>query len=346
MSYTLHNFVNGEVIDAGPINEMDQQIQTNETNIGNKFDKANVYNGLDKTVSGYALDARQGKALNDSKLSTTLKGSANGVAELDANGRVPSSQLPSYVDDVIEGYYYNSKFYKEAAHTTEITGETGKIYVDLDTNNTYRWSGSQYTLISESLALGETSSSAYRGDRGKTAYDHATDANRLTTAQTEGMYKIAITSEGHVQSATAIQKSDITGLGIPGSMAWIGVCETSATTSRKEVTISGLTELVDGDVFLITFKYADDNSSRATPVILNINSLGDKSIYRKRDAFSHISVGNWAESETMIFVYRNPIYSGTELTGFEVIGTVPATTSSYGITKLETSIDSEHETLP
>lgn len=95
---------------------------------------------------------------------TTEKGSAGGVAELDSNGMVPSAQLPSYVDDVLE-YASLSAF--------PVTGESGKIYVALDTGRTYRWSGSAYTEISESLALGETSSTAYRGDRGKTAYDHS-----------------------------------------------------------------------------------------------------------------------------------------------------------------------------
>ena len=95
-----------------------------------------------------------------------LKGQHNGLAELDSAGKVPSSQLPSYVDDVIEGYYYNSKFYKEESHTTEITGESGKIYTDLGNNKTYRWSGTTYTEISASLALGETSSTAYPGNKG------------------------------------------------------------------------------------------------------------------------------------------------------------------------------------
>ena len=94
-------------------------------------------------------------------------------AELDSNGFVLSSQLPSYVDDVVEGYLSNSKFYKESTYTTQITGESSKIYVDLSTNKVYRWSGSAFTEISASLALGETSSTAYRGDRGKTAYNHS-----------------------------------------------------------------------------------------------------------------------------------------------------------------------------
>lgn len=96
-----------------------------------------------------------------------LKGQKNGLAELDSNGKVPSSQLPSYVDDVIEGYYYNSKFYKEESHTNEIAGESGKIYTDLGNNKTYRWSGTTYTEISASLALGETESTAYPGNKGK-----------------------------------------------------------------------------------------------------------------------------------------------------------------------------------
>ena len=116
-------------------------------------------------------------------IATTAKGAANGVAELDSSGKVPSTQLPSYVDDVIEGYYYNEKFYKEAAHTTEIPGESGKIYVDLSTDKTYRWGGSSFVVISETLALGETSSTAYRGDRGKIAYDHSQAAHAPSNAQ-------------------------------------------------------------------------------------------------------------------------------------------------------------------
>ena len=85
-------------------------------------------------------------------------GAANGVATLGADGKVPSGQLPSYVDDVLE---YDKKSAFPAA------GETGKIYVTKDTNLTYRWSGTAYVEISSSLALGETSSTAYAGDKGK-----------------------------------------------------------------------------------------------------------------------------------------------------------------------------------
>lgn len=88
--------------------------------------------------------------LTNNYLSNSEKGLANGVASLDSTGKVPSSQLPSYVDDVIEGYYYNGNFYTDSAHTQLITPETGKIYVDLDTNKTYRWGGTTYVEISQS----------------------------------------------------------------------------------------------------------------------------------------------------------------------------------------------------
>ena len=100
----------------------------------------------------------------NTKLNVSQKGSANGVAELDENGLIPSAQLPSYVDDILE--------FEDTEHFPE-TGESGKIYVALDTNLTYRWGGSAYVFVGSSLALGETSSTAYRGDRGKAAYEAA-----------------------------------------------------------------------------------------------------------------------------------------------------------------------------
>ena len=123
-----------------------------------------------------AADSLQNKLNSHHFVLSEDKGIANGVAELDANGLILSKQLPSYVDDVIEGYLNDNKFYKEPEHITEITEETGKIYIDLISNKTYRWSGSAFAIISETIALGETSSTAYRGDRGKAAYEHSQTA--------------------------------------------------------------------------------------------------------------------------------------------------------------------------
>ena len=153
-------------------------------------------NGKDITTT-YATKTELNAKANASDFNTFkgLKGKVNGLAELDSNGKVPSSQLPSYVDDVIEGYYYNSKFYKESSHTTEIAGESGKIYTDLGNNKTYRWSGTTYTEISASLALGETSSTAYPGNKGKAnATNIANNAKDITTLKgyfTNGVAKQA-----------------------------------------------------------------------------------------------------------------------------------------------------------
>lgn len=78
---------------------------------------------------------------------TTQKGQANGVASLGADGKVLSEQLPSYVDDVIEGYYSDGQFYEDGEHATLIAGEKGKIYLDLTTNTSYRFGGTAYTQI-------------------------------------------------------------------------------------------------------------------------------------------------------------------------------------------------------
>lgn len=154
------------------------------------------------------------KAALDTKLNVSQKGAAGGLAELDGTGKVPAAQLPSFVDGTVEGYLYNGAFYMDSAHTVQIVPESGKIYVDLVSNKTYRWSGTVYVEVSESLALGETSSTAYRGDRGKTAYDHASDASRITQAKAEKLYKIGFTAQGHAASMTEVAKQDLLDLGV------------------------------------------------------------------------------------------------------------------------------------
>ena len=135
-----------------------------------------VYAALTHTHDDrYYTESEMDTKLN-AKLNASLKGAADGLAELDSSGKVPSSQLPSYVDDVLE-YSAKSSF--------PTTGETGKIYVDTSTNKTYRWSGSAYTEISASLALGTTSSTAYRGDRGEIAYEHS----QVTSGNPHGVTK-------------------------------------------------------------------------------------------------------------------------------------------------------------
>lgn len=129
------------------------------------FTKADVGLGsVDNTSDADKPISTATQTALDAKLDDSQKGAANGLAELDGSGKVPTSQLPAYVDDVVMVTNFAA---------LPGTGESGKIYVTEDTNITYRWNGSGYTEISSSLALGETSSTAYRGDRGKIAYDHS-----------------------------------------------------------------------------------------------------------------------------------------------------------------------------
>lgn len=134
------------------------------------------------------------KAAIDSAIALKLDASAVGVSVASlADGKVPAAQLPSYVDDVIEGYLYEGSFYEDSAHTQAITPESGKIYVDLTSMKTYRWGGSAYAEISESIAIGTTAGTAYDGAAG------AALATKLATI-TEGANKVeASTTNGNIK---------------------------------------------------------------------------------------------------------------------------------------------------
>lgn len=180
------------------------------------------------------------------------KGVAEGVAELDTNGKVPSSQLPSYVDDVLE---------YESVSNFPTPGESGKIYVAKDVNKSYRQSGSGYVDMNEGVVLGETASTAYRGDRGKAAYDHASDPDKLTTATSSGFYKIAATANGHIQSLTSVTKEDITNLGIADSDYFTHII-TSVTSSSTYSSYS----------YKCTIPYTGINETTNVDISINPNN--------------------------------------------------------------------------
>lgn len=125
-----------------------------------------------------AYEAADTTLQNNINAINNSKGVANGIATLDQNGLVPSSQLPSYVDDVIEVSTFSA---------LPDTGESGKIYITQDTNLTYRWSGTAYVEISQSLALGETSSTAYAGDKGKATTDKLNRIPNKLIVDTKGV---------------------------------------------------------------------------------------------------------------------------------------------------------------
>lgn len=145
--------------------KIDKEIADREAEIDrieNKFD--GVTDKLEEALQKEIEDRKAGDTTITNSLNAFIstKGQPGGLAELDSTGKVPAAQLPSYVDDVLE-YSTKAQFPQ--------TGETGKIYVAKDTNLTYRWTGTQYLEISQSLALGETPSTAYPGDKGKANRD-------------------------------------------------------------------------------------------------------------------------------------------------------------------------------
>lgn len=145
--------------------KIDKEIADREAEIDrleNKFD--GVTDKLEDALQKEIEDRKAGDTTITNSLNAFIstKGQPGGLAELDSTGKVPAAQLPSYVDDVLE-FSTKAQFPQ--------TGETGKIYVAKDTNLTYRWTGTQYLEISQSLALGETPSTAYPGDKGKTNRD-------------------------------------------------------------------------------------------------------------------------------------------------------------------------------
>ncbi|MBQ2397328.1 MAG: tail fiber protein [Bacteroidales bacterium] len=206
-----------------------------------------------------------GNVTNDAQVKRSEMGVASGVATLDASGLVPTSQLPSYVDDVLE-YSAKSSF--------PTTGVTGKIYVDTSTNKTYRWGGSAYVEISASLALGTTSSTAYRGDLGA---QNATNISALQSSVStlqgyfdstaakvakQTLYSLTVGSKTfNGSSAITITKSDL-GLG--------NVENKSSATIRSEITKANVTSALGTGTG--TTKYLREDGSWATPPDTNTNT--------------------------------------------------------------------------
>lgn len=272
----------------------------------------------------------------------TEKDANNGVATLNSSGKIPSHQLPSYVDDVLEYGSFND---------FPATGENGKIYIALDTNKTYRWSGSAYVEISESLALGETSSTAYRGDRGKTAYDHSqvtdgsnphntTFANIASKPTTISGYGITDAFSGNYNDLT--NKPTIPAAGIPSGgnagqvlkkasatdydVHWVNdsetlpsaYCTTSGNTAAKKANCS-LYVTQTNQYLQVLIGSANTYQGALT---LNINSAGAKPIYINGTVSSS---SNYTLPNGTYFVF----YDGTNYY-FRTDGKLPMKDTAFG----------------
>lgn len=323
---------NKTVVDSALSSTSTNPVQNKVVNsaLGGKVPTSRKVNGKalsgDITLSAGDVDA----------IPTSARGAKNGVASLDENGKVPAAQLPSYVDDVLEGYVADdlSAFYKDSGKTSAYTPETGKIYVNLNNNKTYRYSGSKYAVISETLALGETSSTAFDGARGKKAYDHSQSAHAPSNAERNiivGIQKngadVTVDSNRKVNITVPTKTSEITndsgfitsgattakakqletarkidGVNFDGTadITHYGTCSTAAGTAAKTVAVTGF-NLVTGA--RVTVKFTVTNTA-ASPT-LNVNGTGAKAI-KYRD--STISTGYLAANRVYEFVYDGTDY--------------------------------------
>lgn len=169
------------------------------------------------------------------------------IATLDTGGLVPVSQLPSYV-------YVSAVIEQPTVNDFPLVGETNKIYVAQNTNLTYRWSGSQYVEISKSLAIGETSETAYRGDRGKTAYEHSqASGNPHNATANEVAYNETATVKQELDSKAITFARNIT----------IATTDWVDHTSGKKAVIS-VSDVVASDTPIVSLDCSESEEVNAT----------------------------------------------------------------------------------
>ncbi len=171
-----------------------------DAKLGGKADRADLADRAAKAdLDAHAADRANPHGTTAGQVGAYTKAEADArtaaavasKADLGSDGKVPASQLPSYVDDVLE--YAAASAFPQA-------GETGKIYVAKDTNLAYRWGGTAYVEISPSVALGETASTAYPGDRGRAAAEKAAEAYSAAESLTNAVNSLAGTIGTHARS--------------------------------------------------------------------------------------------------------------------------------------------------
>lgn len=234
-------------------------------------------------------------------------GVPDGVAGLDNNGQIPSGQLPSYVDDVLE-FPTLTDFPNP--------GESGKIYVTLDTDLTYRWGGTTYVEISKSLALGTTSTTAFQGDLGDIAYQHS----QVTTGNPHNVTK------GDVGLSDVDNTSDLDKPISNATQNALNDKQNTLISGANIKTVNGVDLLGSGDILTPNNTYTPGtglklNNGSEFELDANLKDLKDVNI-PPIIAENHIlrfSGGVWSSS-----IENNTTYS--EITEAEIINTGSSTT--------------------
>lgn len=220
-------------------------------------------------------DVGLGNVTNDAQVKRSEMGAASGVATLGSNGKVPSSQLPSYVDDVIE-YNGMSNF--------PSTGESSKIYIDTSTNKTYRWSGTTYVEISASIVVGTTTGTAFDGKIGNDHINNKSNPHGVTKAQ------VGLSNVENKSSATI--RGELTMTNVTDALGY-----TPASTEIATSTSNGLMSAADKE--------------KLNNHILNIPTFNitATSISANTDSYSSIYPYYYDYSNSLITANHQPIVS-------------------------------------
>lgn len=193
---------NPKTINIKGVDGKEVQLRTYEGYIQWKLDTDTNWNNLMSLAELKGKDGDTVNLIDDISISTdkvysskkidtdyikkTALGINDGVATLDQNGKLETSQLPNGIDGIIEGKMNTEKTqFTPTGESIPISPLANKIYVDIDTNTSYRWGGTIYVSLSSGIALGITSATAYRGDLGKIAYEHS----QLKTSNPHGINK-------------------------------------------------------------------------------------------------------------------------------------------------------------
>lgn len=265
---------------------------------------------------------------------TAQVGAKGGVAPLDENGVISSTYLPSYVDDVIDGTISDDLSTFTDTNGKAVTPEAGKIYNDTAKNKSYRWSGTTYVSLNDGVALGETENTAYRGDRGKVAYDHSqsaharTDATKTEKSSTNGNVKIndsevtvythpTTAGNKHLPAAGTVNqylKNTAAGTG-----AWESADTTPTADSVKLIT-SGAVAQVKTDLTAEIGKKADSDHTH-TKGDIGLGNVDNKSSETIR---SEITKKNVTDALGYTPVESVPEMTGATASAAGKTGTVPA----------------------
>lgn len=272
-----------DTFNAYAINQLNIRIGTLETKTYQYALSALTDVNITSAIGGQILSFNGSKWINSNisnllsgYVQESLIGAANGIASLDAGGKVPASQLPSYVDDVLEF---------SGIVNFPAVGDSGKIYIDTLTNIQYRWSGTQYVEISSSLALGETASSAYPGNKGKANADAIKALQGTVSTLSASLSNYLPLSSGTLTGNLLIQQKNI---------AWKTELFNSGTADSGGITIYG----------------TDGNASSLRLNHKGVMTWRDYEVYHKGNlpsSFPASDVYAWAKAPT------KPAYTASEV---------------------------------